>query len=102
MQEEREAVLRERAHAIWQREGEPHGRHEEHWHQAVRELDQESQAEPATDTPGTSVKRASKPRRAPVAIEQIALEQTGVESKDVVSAAAPAKRPRAPKGKKLA
>ena len=27
-----------RAYQIWDQEGRPHGRHEEHWHQAVREL----------------------------------------------------------------
>src|SRR6476659_7136708 len=29
-----ENVLRERAYHIWQRDGHPHGRAEEHWHQA--------------------------------------------------------------------
>jgi hypothetical protein len=29
-----ENVLRERAYFIWQRDGHPHGRSEEHWHQA--------------------------------------------------------------------
>ncbi|MGN8000164.1 DUF2934 domain-containing protein [Sphingomonas sp. 22176] len=41
MSDDREHKVRERAHAIWQREGEPHGRHDEHWHQANREIDEE-------------------------------------------------------------
>lgn len=27
-----------RAYDLWEREGSPHGRHEEHWHRARREL----------------------------------------------------------------
>lgn len=33
-----EERLRERAYAIWEQEGRPHGRHEEHWHRAREEL----------------------------------------------------------------
>jgi hypothetical protein len=30
--------VRTRAYAIWEREGRPHGRHHEHWHQAESEI----------------------------------------------------------------
>jgi len=30
--------IKDRAHAIWEAEGRPHGRAEDHWHQAEREL----------------------------------------------------------------
>jgi hypothetical protein len=30
--------IRDRAYAIWEREGRPHGRHESHWHRALAEL----------------------------------------------------------------
>jgi hypothetical protein len=33
-----ETRIRERAYAIWEREGRPDGRHGEHWAQACREL----------------------------------------------------------------
>jgi hypothetical protein len=33
--------IRQRAHAIWEREGRPHGRDAEHWRQAEAELDAE-------------------------------------------------------------
>jgi hypothetical protein len=33
-----EHKVRERAHAIWEREGRPEGKHDDHWHQAQREL----------------------------------------------------------------
>lgn len=33
--------IRDRAYELWEGEGRPDGRHEEHWHQARRELDGE-------------------------------------------------------------
>lgn len=33
-----ETRIRDRAYAIWEREGRPDGRHDEHWEQARREL----------------------------------------------------------------
>ncbi|MCF3935304.1 DUF2934 domain-containing protein [Acuticoccus sp. M5D2P5] len=33
-----EQRIRERAYAIWKRDGQPDGRHSEHWNQAEREL----------------------------------------------------------------
>jgi hypothetical protein len=52
MASEREAILhelsedqvRERARVIWEREGRPHGRNEEHWRRAQEELRDELQA----------------------------------------------------------
>lgn len=35
MAQDREAWIAARAHEIWQSEGGPHGRHEEHWRRAV-------------------------------------------------------------------
>jgi hypothetical protein len=35
---DREKDIRDRAHAIWEREGKPEGRHEEHWSQAEHEI----------------------------------------------------------------
>jgi hypothetical protein len=32
------AAIELKAYQIWDREGRPHGRHEEHWQQALREL----------------------------------------------------------------
>ena len=34
--------VRARAYAIWEREGRPEGRHDEHWHQAEQELADET------------------------------------------------------------
>lgn len=38
MTEEELQAARFRAYQIWDREGRPHGRDEEHWHQAISEL----------------------------------------------------------------
>jgi hypothetical protein len=42
---DREERIRQRAHEIWRGEGEPHGRHSEHWHQAVAEINAEDAAQ---------------------------------------------------------
>ena len=36
---DREGLIRERAYRIWEEEGAPHGRADEHWRQAEREID---------------------------------------------------------------
>jgi hypothetical protein len=41
-------TIRFRAYQIWDREGRPHGRHEEHWQAALRELGLEESATDAT------------------------------------------------------
>ncbi len=43
MESDRERLVRERAYAIWEREGRPTGRAEAHWFQALRELQTEGQ-----------------------------------------------------------
>ena len=38
MQDDREARIRERAHAIWEAEGRPEGREQAHWERAIAEI----------------------------------------------------------------
>jgi hypothetical protein len=38
MRSDREERIKQRAYAIWQSEGHRHGRHEDHWHRAEREI----------------------------------------------------------------
>jgi hypothetical protein len=40
-QREREQRIRERAHHIWEREGQPDGQEPNHWERASREIDEE-------------------------------------------------------------
>ncbi|MCW0001215.1 DUF2934 domain-containing protein [Pararhizobium sp. YC-54] len=39
MENDRETRIRQRAYQLWQDEGSPEGKHEEHWAQAAREID---------------------------------------------------------------
>lgn len=47
MNGKRDEQIRSRAYEIWEREGRPQGRHEHHWHQAIREVDDENSADKA-------------------------------------------------------
>ncbi|WP_161142169.1 DUF2934 domain-containing protein, partial [Propylenella binzhouense] len=44
MAEKDEDRIRERAYRIWEEEGRPEGRHDEHWHRAGREMGGEEKA----------------------------------------------------------
>lgn len=55
MESEKQRLIKERAYRLWQAEGQPHGRHEEHWRRAAQEIEAEDAAEVALER---------KPRRA--------------------------------------
>ena len=38
MDREKHEQIAQRAYALWQAEGQPDGRHEEHWYRAAREI----------------------------------------------------------------
>lgn len=38
-EQDKQAQIRERAHQLWEEQGRPEGRHEEHWEQARREIE---------------------------------------------------------------
>lgn len=63
MAPDREHRIRERAHALWEQEGRPEGRHEDHWHQASREVgdDEGPGRRPATDGRSPSITDAPEP-----------------------------------------
>ncbi|EYD78083.1 Acyl-CoA dehydrogenase [Rubellimicrobium mesophilum DSM 19309] len=51
MADDREERIRERAYRLWEQEGRPHGRHEDHWHQASQEVgDELFEQQGATDS----------------------------------------------------
>ncbi|MBV8089607.1 MAG: DUF2934 domain-containing protein [Alphaproteobacteria bacterium] len=60
MRTDRERRIEERAYELWEAEGHPQGKHEEHWHRAAREIDGEK---PVTSTTKSRSRRA--PQRAP-------------------------------------
>jgi hypothetical protein len=45
----REHRVRERAYKIWEEQGRPGGQHDDHWHQANREIDDETEIEELAD-----------------------------------------------------
>ncbi|TPK61802.1 DUF2934 domain-containing protein [Mesorhizobium sp. B2-4-15] len=69
MADDRQERIRNRAHEIWQEEGQPAGQHERHWHQATADIDREdatgtsSAAKKATGA--VKAKAASKEAKAP-------------------------------------
>ena len=46
--------IRDRAYELWESEGRPDGRHDEHWHRARRELDGEGGSSAADSLPDTA------------------------------------------------
>ncbi|WP_158815633.1 DUF2934 domain-containing protein [Methylocapsa sp. S129] len=57
-----EQKVRDRAHAIWQAEGRPEGRHLEHWRQAQSEIEREKEA---LNGPPASTGAAAAPPQPP-------------------------------------
>ncbi|WP_425467375.1 DUF2934 domain-containing protein [Rubellimicrobium roseum] len=58
-------MIRQRAHAVWEQEGRPHGRHEEHWQMAAAEITQELDRIKAAHAPATAeeVEAPAAPRK---------------------------------------
>ena len=62
MRSDREERIKERAYAIWLAEGRVHGRHQDHWHRAEREVAAEETAGKAVG--GGTARRLSRARAA--------------------------------------
>ena len=80
MNDDREHKVRERAYALWETEGRPSGRHDEHWHRANSEFSDApaeeaapAQAPPAETAPVTAAKPKAA-RRKPAAASPAAAE----------------------------
>ncbi|QKC78097.1 DUF2934 domain-containing protein [Mesorhizobium erdmanii] len=63
MTDDRQERIRNRAHQIWQEEGQPAGHHERHWHQAAADIEREDAGKPAK--PAKKVSAAGKAKAAP-------------------------------------
>ncbi|TSE05078.1 DUF2934 domain-containing protein [Mesorhizobium intechi] len=61
MADDRQERIRNRAHQIWQEEGQPAGHHERHWHQAAADIDREDAGKPpaAKKAPAASKAKAA-------------------------------------------
>ncbi|MCD2324304.1 DUF2934 domain-containing protein [Sphingomonas sp. IC-56] len=84
MSDDREHKVRERAYALWETEGRPSGRHEEHWHRANSEF-------PEASSPAQApVPTAAKPKRR----KPVAASPAAAEAPSAVEATTPAPRKR--------
>jgi len=81
---DREHEIRERAYAIWEADGRPSDRDQDHWDRAAREVDEQRTAKPA-DVQGSSATPSPAPPED--------------EPTQAASATAPARAPRAAKPK---
>jgi len=64
---DRQDRIRQRAHEIWEQEGRPDGRDQEHWERAHREVDEEpgeTPPEPPRDISSPDDRTAGKPQQA--------------------------------------
>ncbi|GLS23000.1 hypothetical protein GCM10007874_60200 [Labrys miyagiensis] len=48
MEKSKDERIRERAHQLWEAEGQAHGSHEVHWHRAAREIEEADPSEAPT------------------------------------------------------
>ena len=48
MNSEKQRRIEQRAYELWEAEGQLHGKHEEHWHRAARDVEAEESAHSAT------------------------------------------------------
>lgn len=62
-EQDRAERVRRRAHDIWERDGRPDGRHDEHWAQAEAEVDDEIRAERESAETESSAPEAPPKRR---------------------------------------
>ncbi|GAA4258415.1 DUF2934 domain-containing protein [Azospirillum formosense] len=62
-EQDRAERVRRRAHDIWERDGRPEGRHDEHWAQAEAEVDDEIRAERQSAETESSAPEAPPKRR---------------------------------------
>lgn len=60
MSHDREAAIREKARAIWEREGRPEGHHERHWIEAEREVSAGAAAAKTTGKNGVKKSAVAK------------------------------------------
>ena len=59
MNPDKQRLIEQRAYALWQADGQPHGKHEEHWRRAICEIETEG-----TVAPGNGRSLRSGPARA--------------------------------------
>src|SRR5205085_11943614 len=64
MRSDREERIKQRAYELWQSEGHGHGRHEDHWHRAEREIAAEEGGPGRTPSRPSRSGKAATPKSA--------------------------------------
>lgn len=97
MDEERTHRIRERAHALWEQAGRPHGQDSDHWSQAEREIAAEDEASSSMQGKA-GARRGRKPKAAPEEGAEVLKAAPGWASKSASEDAAA--KSKAPRGRK--
>ena len=101
MNEDHLQKVRERAHALWERAGRPHGQDAEHWAQAEREVAAEEDEPSSASVGGTTGPRRRKPGpsadQAAAGVPAAKRARAGGRADDVATDGPKAKRGRKPK-----
>jgi DUF2934 family protein len=92
MQSDRQERITERAYQIWVAEGRVHGRHDEHWRRAEREIaEEETKVAAALANRAAGTAKTTR-RRAPATSTGAKKPGTTVTGKSRATPAAPARR----------
>ncbi|WP_455273661.1 DUF2934 domain-containing protein [Rhizobium herbae] len=57
---DREKRIKERAHSLWETDGHPDGRHEDHWVEAGRQIDEEVEIGPGDEPNPDAMREAAR------------------------------------------
>jgi hypothetical protein len=64
MNPDKQKLIEQHAYALWQAEGQPHGKHEEHWQRAILEIEAEERVAPGKNRSSRSgTPRATTPSK---------------------------------------
>ena len=97
MNEVKEELVRLRAYYIWEREGRPEGKGEDHWHAAIREISMESVALNGAVEKPTATESKSKAAGAP---RKSRIGSIAAKAKDALEGTATTGNPAEPKRKR--
>ena len=96
-------LVRIRAYYIWEREGRPEGREEDHWHAALRELELETivaNCTGANSSIGTNGEVAKSKGKSAGAPRKSRIGSIAAKAKNALEGASPAEKPAEPKRKR--
>lgn len=90
MSHDREAAIREKARAIWEKEGKPDGHHERHWTEAEREVSAGAGAAKTTGKNGVKKSAAAKTSTDKTSTDKAPAKKTPAKKAPAAKAKSPA------------